>query len=93
MNKPFAIGEYSDKQAVDDGVLVPVLGKGRVNRAAAAVFDHFTKSPGSSPATGRVTTDNTRLQDAIRALLKVEPDQDTWRTGALRREGSLADSE
>lgn len=80
MNKPFVIVEYSDKQALEDGVLVSVPGEGRVNRVTRAVFDHFTEPIGSSPATGPVT-DITRLQDAIRALLKVEPDQDAWRTG------------
>jgi hypothetical protein len=36
---------------------------------------------GSAPLAGQVT-DITRLQDAIQALLKVEPDKDAWRTGA-----------
>jgi hypothetical protein len=80
MNKAFAIVEYSDKQALEDGVLVSVSGEGRVNRVTRAVFDHFTEPVRSSPATGQVT-DITRLQDAIRALLKVEPDADAWRTG------------
>jgi hypothetical protein len=80
MNKAFAIVEYSDKQALEDGVLVSVPGEGRVNRVTRAVFDHFTEPVGSAPATGQVR-DITRLQDAIRALLKVEPDQDAWRTG------------
>jgi hypothetical protein len=78
--QPFVIVEYSDKQALADGVLVSVPGEGKVNRVTRAVFDHFTKSMGSSPATGQVT-DITRLQDAIRAMLKVEPDEDAWRTG------------
>jgi hypothetical protein len=79
--EPFVIVEYSDKQALEDGVLVSVSGEGKVNRVTRAVFDHFTKPVGSAPLTGEVT-DITRLQDAIRALLKLEPDQDAWRTGA-----------
>jgi hypothetical protein len=78
-NEPFVIAEYTDRQALEDGVLVSVPGEGKVNRVTRAVFDHFTKPMGSSPA-GQVT-DITRLQDAIRALLKVEPDEDAWRTG------------
>lgn len=79
--EPFVIVEYSDKQALEDGMLVSVPGEGKVNRVTRAVFDHFTRPMGSSPATGEVT-DITQLQDAIRALLKIEPDQDAWRTGA-----------
>jgi len=79
--QPFVIDEYSDKQALEDGVLVSVPGEGKVNRVTRAVFDHFTKPMGSSPETGQVT-DITRLQEAIRALLKIEPDEDAWRTGA-----------
>jgi hypothetical protein len=82
MNKVFEIVAYTDKQAVEDGVLVSVSGEGRVNRVTRAVFDYFTKPLGSSPATGLVT-DITRLQEAIRALLNVEPDEDAWRTGSF----------
>jgi hypothetical protein len=78
--EPFVISEYTDQQALEDGVLVSVSGEGKVNRVTRAVFDHFTKPMGSSPATSQVT-DITWLQKAIRALLKVEPDQDAWRTG------------
>ena len=81
MNKVFEIVAYTDKQALEDGVLVSVPGEGRVNRVTRAVFDRFTEPLGSSPATGHVT-DITLLQDAIRALLKVEPDEDAWRTGS-----------
>jgi hypothetical protein len=80
MNKAFEIVAYTDKQALEDGVLVSVLGEGRVNRVTRAVFDHFIEPMGSSPVTDQVN-DITRLQDAIRALLKLEPDQDAWRTG------------
>ena len=75
------ISEYRDDQALEDGVLVSVSGEGKVNRVTRAVFDHFTKPMGSSPANGEVT-DITRLTEAIRALLKVAPDEDAWRTGA-----------
>ena len=78
---PFMIVEYSDKQALEDGVLVSVPGEGRVNRVTRAVFDHFTSSLGSTARTGEVT-DITRLREAIRAMLKIEPDEDGWRTGA-----------
>ena len=77
---PLVIVEYTDKQALEDGVLVSVPCEGKVNRVTRAVFDHFTKPMGSSPATGEVT-DITPLQDAIRAMLKVKPDEDIWRTG------------
>jgi hypothetical protein len=79
-NDPNVIVEYSDKQALEDGVLVSVPGDGKVNRVTRAVFDHFTSSLGSTPRTG-VVTDITRLQEAIRAMLKIEPDKDGWRTG------------
>jgi len=84
--EPFVIDVYSDKQALEDGVLVSVPGEGRVNRVTRAVFDNFTEPLGSSPATDQVN-DITRLQDAIRAMLKVEPDQDAWRTGTYEGKG------
>jgi hypothetical protein len=80
MQEPFVIVEYSDKQALEDGVLVSVPGEGGVNRVTRAVFDHFTQTLGSSPETGEVS-DITRLLDAIQAMLKVEADKDAWRTG------------
>ena len=78
--EPFVIVEFTDRQAIEDGVLVAVPGEGKVNRVTRAVFDHFTKSLGSAPQTGEVT-DITPLQEAIRAMLKIEPDEDWWRTG------------
>jgi hypothetical protein len=77
---PLVIVEYTDKGALEDGVLVSVPGEGKVNRVTRAVFDHFTKPMGSTPLKGEVT-DITRLQEAIRAMLKIEPDEDAWRTG------------
>ena len=79
--QPFMIVEYSDKQALEDGVLVSVPGEGGVNRVTRAVFDHFTEPMRSAPATDEVM-DITRLQDAIRTLWNVEPDKDAWRTGS-----------
>ena len=77
---PQVIVTYTDAQALADGVLVAFPGDGGVNRITRAVFDSFTKLLGSTPLTGEVT-DITPVQDAIRALLKVEPDEDGWRTG------------
>ncbi|SRR6266849_1163883 len=74
---------YTDAEAVADGVLVAFPGERGVNRITRAVFDSFAKPMGSSPATGQVT-DITPIQDAIRALLKVEPDERGWRTGAYQ---------
>ena len=74
---------YTDRQAVEDGVLVAFPGEGNVNRVTRAVFDHFTQPMGNSSITGPVT-DTTPLGEAIRALLKDAPDQDGWRTGAFR---------
>lgn len=80
-DQPNVIVEYTDKQALEDGVLVSFPGEGKVNRVTRAVFDHFAKPMGNSPEASLVT-DITRLQVVIRALLKVEPDADAWRTGA-----------
>ena len=80
-NQPNVIAEYTDKQALEDGVLVSVSGEGKVNRVTRAVFDHFTTPMGSTSLTGEVA-DLARLQDAIRALLKIESDEDGWRTGS-----------
>jgi hypothetical protein len=76
------ISVYSDAQAVDDGVLVAFRGPGGVNRVTRAVFDHFTEPMGHSPLTNAVTNVGP-LMDAIRAILKQEPDRG-WRTGMYR---------
>jgi len=82
-HQPPLIACYTDREALEDGVLVAFPGEGRVNRVTRAVFDHFTKRLGSSPLTGSVT-DITLLQEAIRAMLKVESDEDGWRVGSYQ---------
>src|SRR5580704_2693822 len=82
-NQVFVIAEYNDQQALDDGILVSVPGEGKVNRVTRAVFDHFAKPIAGSPVLGEVT-DITPLQDAIRAMLKIEPDEDGMRTGTYQ---------
>ena len=78
-NDPIILS-YTDREALADGVLVAFPGEGGVNRVTRAVFDHFTEPMGSSPVTGPVI-DIGPLQDAIRAMLKLEPDADGWRVG------------
>ena len=73
------ISTYTDQQALADGILVAIPGDGGVNRVTRAVFDHFTESLGTSPITGPVAN-ITPLMDAIRAMLRIEPD-DGWRVG------------
>ena len=68
------IVEYTDQQAVEDGVLVPFTGVGLVNRVTRAVFDHFTE-----PLDDKYV-DTSALKKAISTMLKIEPD-DGWRTG------------
>jgi hypothetical protein len=82
-NDQNVISEYTDQQAVEDGVLVAVNGEGGVNRVTRAVFDTFAESIGSSPLTGPVIN-ITPLMDAIRAMLKILPDEDGWRTGTYQ---------
>ena len=72
------IYSYTDRQAVEDGVLVPVDGEGQVNRVTRAVFDHFTESMGSSSLTGPVIN-ITPLTRVIRKVLREPPDEDGWR--------------
>jgi hypothetical protein len=83
MNNNKIIIEYTDRQALEDGVLVAITGEGGVNRVTRAVFDHFTQPMGSSPVTGPVT-DLTPLMEAIRAMLHIQPDESGWRTGTHR---------
>lgn len=72
---------YTDREALDDGVLVAVQ-RGPVNRVTRAVFDHFTKPMGESPLTGPVT-DVTRLMAVLDQMLKLEADGDRWRTSTV----------
>ncbi len=74
------ISVYTDAQALEDGFLVALPGEGDVNRVTRAVFDHFATPIGSSVATGAVIN-VTPLMEAIRAMLKIPPDKDAWRTG------------
>ena len=71
---------YTDQEAIADGVLVPFAGESGVNRVTRAVFDHFVTPMGKSPVTGPVIN-ITPLQTAIRAMLKILPDEGGWRTG------------
>lgn len=80
---PDVIIAYTDRQALDDGVLVAVPGEGGVNRVTRAVFDHFVQPMGSSPVTGPVANIGS-LMDAIRVMLKIAADDDGWRTGDYR---------
>jgi hypothetical protein len=71
------ISVYTDKQALEDGLLVAFPGPGRVNRITRAVFDHFTREMGPG------VTDVTPLTGAIRAILELAPN-DGWRTGTYQ---------
>ena|SRR2546425_8956378 len=75
--QPEIIYAYTDEQAVEDGVLVPISA-GRVNRVTRTVFDQLTEQMGSSPLTGPVTNIGP-LMEAIRAILQLAPDEDGWR--------------
>src|SRR6266852_628311 len=73
------IFEYTDAQALEDGVLVEVS-CGAVNRATCAVFYHFARPMENSPD-GLEAFDTDPLTAAIRAVLGVTPDEDGWRQG------------
>jgi len=83
------IVEYTDQQAIEDGVLVPLLmvpGIGRVNRVTRAVLVHFVGEKaafGSMPFIELVTALKP-LVSAICAMLEIPPDQDGWRTGTYQ---------
>lgn len=87
------ISTYTDKQAVEDGVLVSVeglvellglyrSGGRKINRITRAVFAHFTGklADESAPVVELIL----RLQpliEAIRAMIAISPDEDGWVTG------------
>ena len=74
------ISTYSDKEAIEDDILVEIPGDGGVNRVTRAVFDEFV-TPIGDPR--HKVLNLTPLMDAIRAMLKIEPD-DGWRTGTYQ---------
>ena len=71
------IYEYTDAQAIDDGVLAEVS-CGAVNRVTSAVFYHFARPIENLPE-GEVRFDITPLTATIRVVLEVTPDEDGWR--------------
>ena len=71
------IFEYTDAQALEDGVLVEIS-CGAVNRVTRAVFYHFARAMENSPD-GLEAFDTAPLMAAIRAVLGVMPDEDGWR--------------
>ena len=71
---------YTDTQAVEDGVLVPVAGEDGVNRVTRAVFAHFAQPMGNPSSK---VLDVTPLMDAIRAMLTIEPEKG-WRIGTYQ---------
>ncbi|HYR88502.1 MAG TPA: hypothetical protein VE422_30765 [Terriglobia bacterium] len=75
--QPNVVFEYSDEQAIEDGVLVAVS-EGKVNRVTRTVFDHFTKSA-TEPAGTESEIDIEPLREVIHAILQVPPDEDGWR--------------
>src|SRR5205814_3658876 len=74
------ISTYSDKEAIEDGILVAIPGDGGVNRVTRAVFDEFV-TPIGDPR--HKVLNLTPLMDAIRAMLTIEPD-DGWRIGTYQ---------
>lgn len=76
------ISTYTDEQAVEDGVLVPLAGLGPVNRVTRAVFAHFVGEAAFKPMPViEMPKVLEPLMAAIRAMLKIPPDRDGWRTG------------
>ena len=73
------IDEYTDEEAIEDGVLVPLYllpGVGPVNRVTRAVWVHFLGE--KKPKTLEP------LLGAIRAMRAISPDRDGWRTGTIQ---------
>lgn len=75
------IFSYTDREAVEDGVLVPWNGPQNVNRITRAVFDHFAPAQSDDR-----DPDLSRLRAAVDAMLKIRPDEGGWRTGTHERE-------
>jgi len=69
------ISEYTDKQAVDDGVLVSFSGPGRINRVTRPVWNEFTEDIGGAG----IITNITELTAAANAALEA-PLEDGWYT-------------
>src|SRR5438046_55994 len=59
------ISTYSDKEAIEDGILVAIPGDGGVNRVTRTVFDEFVKPIGDPR---HKVLNLTPLMDAIRAM-------------------------
>lgn len=76
------VSTYTDEQAVEDGVLVPLAGLGPVNRVTRAVFSHFVGEAADRPMPViEMPKALEPLMAAVRAMLKIPPDRDGWRTG------------
>lgn len=76
------ISTYTDEQAVDDVVLIPLYGLGPVNRVTRAVFAHFLGDAAFKPVPViEMPKALEPLMAAVRAMLKIPPDGDGWRTG------------
>jgi len=71
------IFEYTDAQALEDGVLAAV-NWGFVNRVTRAVFEHFARPMANLPERG-LSFDIAPLRAAVHAVLEVAPDEDGWR--------------
>jgi hypothetical protein len=79
---PEVISTYSDRQAVEDGVLIPMAGLGPVNRVTRAVFAHFVGEAAFEPTEAiDIPKALEPLTAAICAMLSVPFDKDGWRTG------------
>jgi hypothetical protein len=76
------ISTYTDRQAVEDGVLIPMAGFGPVNRVTRAVFAHFVGEAAFKPTEAiELPKVLEPLTAAIRAMLSIPPDKDGWRAG------------
>jgi len=71
------IFEYTDAQAIEDGVLVEVSW-GAVNRVTHAMFSDYARLMENLPE-GEERYDITPLTATIQAVLGETPDEDGWR--------------